>query len=95
MEYDNTNRGVLFTNKKKNEKQPDFTGQINIEGKEWEISGWKKTSAKGTEFTSLGNMDEPNGMVSNSTDRDDVDDDFADEKVKVCRIDDPECESCQ
>jgi hypothetical protein len=44
MEYDNTNRGVLFTNKKKNEKQPDFTGQINIEG---------KTSAKGTEFTSL------------------------------------------
>jgi len=53
MEYDNTNRGVLFTNKKKNEKQPDFTGQINIEGKEWEISGWKKTSSKGTEFTSL------------------------------------------
>lgn len=43
----------------------------------------------------LGNMDEPNGMVSNSTDCNDVDDDFADEKVKVCRIDDPECESCQ
>ena len=44
---------------------------------------------------SLGNMDEPNGMVSNSIDSDDVDDDFDDEKVKVCRIDDPECESCQ
>ena len=43
----------------------------------------------------LGNMDEPNGMVSNSIDCDDVDDDFADEKVKVCHIDDPECESCQ
>lgn len=46
-------------------------------------------------MTSLGNMDESDGMVSNSTNRDDVDDDFADEKVKVCRIDDPECESCQ
>lgn len=40
-------------------------------------------------------MNEPNGMVSNSTDSDDVDDAFADEKVKICRIDDPECESCQ
>lgn len=43
----------------------------------------------------LGNMDEPNGMVSDNTNRDDVDDDFAYEKVKVCRIDDPECEPCQ
>jgi hypothetical protein len=40
-------------------------------------------------------MGEPNGMVSNSTNSDDVDDDFDDEKVKTCRIDDPECESCQ
>ena len=46
-------------------------------------------------MTSLGNMNESNGMVSNNPDHNDVDDDFADEKVKICRIDDPECESCQ
>jgi hypothetical protein len=53
MEYDNTNRGVLFTNKKTKENQPDKTGQINIQGKIWELSGWNKTSSKGNEFTSL------------------------------------------
>jgi len=40
-------------------------------------------------------MNESNGMVSNSIDSDDVDDDFDNEEVKICRIDDPECESCQ
>jgi len=53
MAYDNTNRGVLFTNKKTKENQPDKTGQINIQGKIWELSGWNKTSSKGNEFTSL------------------------------------------
>lgn len=53
MEYDNTNRGVLFIKNKKNEKQPDYEGKIDIEGKEWALAGWKKQSAKGTNFLSL------------------------------------------
>ena len=54
MEYDNTNRGVLFkNNRKENEKHPDYRGTINVEGHEYEISAWIKTSAKDTKFISL------------------------------------------
>lgn len=54
QQYDNTNRGVLFQNKKKkSEKHPDFEGTINVDGKELAISAWKKTSQKAGEFYSL------------------------------------------
>jgi len=47
-EYDNTNRGVLFVNdRKETETQPDRKGSINVEGKEYWLSGWIKESAKG------------------------------------------------
>ena len=52
-EYDNTNSGVLFTDTKKNEKHPDFKGQLNVEGKEWEIAAWNRTSKAGKQFLSL------------------------------------------
>jgi len=43
MEYDNTNRGAIWGNKKKTtENHPDFTGDINVEGKEYWVSGWKR-----------------------------------------------------
>lgn len=51
MEYDNTNRIVMFENKKENEKQPDINVLINIEGKEYKASVWltpeKKTFGSG------------------------------------------------
>lgn len=54
MEFDNTNRGSLFKNEKKTEeKHPDMSGSININGTEYWISGWKKTSKAGTGFISL------------------------------------------
>lgn len=35
MEYDNTNRGVLFANyQRQDEADPDYSGKINIEGQE-------------------------------------------------------------
>lgn len=41
--FDNTNRGVLFVEEsKKSEKHPDFKGSLNIDGKEYWISGWKR-----------------------------------------------------
>ena len=53
-EYDNTNRGVLFHNKKKkSEKHPDMEGTINIDGRELALSSWKKISKNGAEFFSL------------------------------------------
>lgn len=42
-EYDNTNRGVLFKNdRKEKDTHPDFTGSGNVEGVEVYINGWKK-----------------------------------------------------
>jgi len=41
--YDNTNKGAIWGNKdKKGETHPDFKGSINIEGKEYWLSGWKR-----------------------------------------------------
>ena len=52
-DYDNTNSGVLFKNdKKEKDNHPDYRGSINVEGEEFWISAWIKTSAKG-KFMSL------------------------------------------
>jgi len=54
VEYSNENRGVLFTNENKtNEKAPDYTGKINVDGVDKDLAGWIKTSAKGKKFLSL------------------------------------------
>ncbi len=47
MNYDNTNTGVLFKNEKEHDKQPDYTGKINVEGVEKRLAGWIKDTAKG------------------------------------------------
>ena len=53
-EFDNSNRGSLFKNDKKTEdRHPDMSGSINIDGTEYWISGWKKQSKAGTGFISL------------------------------------------
>jgi uncharacterized protein (DUF736 family) len=55
MAYDNTDKGSLFTNdKKETEKHPDYNGSINVGGREYWLSGWKKKSEKtGKTFLSL------------------------------------------
>ena len=53
-EYDNTNRGALFrNNRKEQDSQPDHTGSINIDGKEYYLNAWIKTSQNGNKFFSL------------------------------------------
>ena len=54
-EYDNTNSGVMFFNNQEgNSKRPSLRGTLNVEGKEYNISGWKKESKKdGKPFLSL------------------------------------------
>jgi len=43
MEYDNTNRGSIWKNEKKEtDKHPDFTGSLNVEGVEYWVSAWKR-----------------------------------------------------
>jgi len=52
-QYDNTNRGVLFDNdRKESDSHPDMTGSININGVDHWFSGWWKNGSKG-EFLSL------------------------------------------
>lgn len=62
-QYSDANRGRLFANKvKKNEKSPDYSGEITLDLKalglgsgEYKVrlSGWKKTSKQGTQYLSL------------------------------------------
>lgn len=52
MEKKNNN-GALFKNQKTKETQPDLKGNITIDGKEYQLSAWKRTSAKGVSYLSL------------------------------------------
>lgn len=48
MDYDETNRGALFLNdRKQSDKHPDWKGRININGVDHWLSGWKKQTQKG------------------------------------------------
>lgn len=47
-DYDDTNTFVLFKNDKEgNEKRPDYTGKVNVNGKELRLAAWIKDGKKG------------------------------------------------
>lgn len=51
--YDNTNRGVLFKNDRKEQpNHPDYKGSLNVDGVDYWVSAWIKEGAKG-KFMSL------------------------------------------
>lgn len=53
MPYDNTNRGTLGKNTRRtNDSQPEYTGQININGVDYWLSAWVK-EGQGAKFFSL------------------------------------------
>lgn len=66
--YDNTNKGTLFKNDlKQSYKHPDFTGTINIDGKEKRIAGWNRESKNGDKtFISLAISEIPKDTTQKS-----------------------------
>ena len=43
MSYDNNNRGAIWGNaNKETENQPDYKGNLNVDGVEYFVSGWKR-----------------------------------------------------
>lgn len=54
QQYDNTNRGVLFKNDDKaDEREPDYTGSLNVDGVEFFLDAWIKTAKSGRKFMSV------------------------------------------
>jgi hypothetical protein len=56
MDYDNTNRGALFRNEDKDpndNKDRGYNGSLNVEGTEYWLSGYVRTSKNGRKFLSL------------------------------------------
>lgn len=53
MSYDNTNTGAIFKHQKTKETQPDYKGKLNVNGKDFDVSGWIKESKEGKSFLSL------------------------------------------
>lgn len=43
---------LFFADKQGNDKRPDLKGTALIDGKEYEVALWKRTSQKGTAFLS-------------------------------------------
>lgn len=54
MNYDNTNSGALFKNDKDGkESRPDYKGTLNVNGTDYWISAWLKSSKAGSKYMSL------------------------------------------
>ena len=51
--FDNEKTGVLFNNNTDNPKAPNIKGECTIDGKTYEIAGWRNTSKAGKTYYSL------------------------------------------
>ena len=45
--------GSLFLNEEKQGSQPDYTGNVKINGKTWRLAAWETTSQGGREYLSI------------------------------------------
>lgn len=59
MAYDNTNRGAMFKNdRKESDRHPDYKGSLDVGGTQYWISGWIKVAGPnsqnpGSKFLSI------------------------------------------
>lgn len=53
-EYDNNNTGALFKNKRReHDKQPEYTGNCEVNNVDYWISAWVRESKSGEKFFSI------------------------------------------
>jgi uncharacterized protein (DUF736 family) len=53
-DYDNTNKGILFEEEaRKSLNHPHYTGKLDVEGKEYRIAAWERTTKTGQPILSL------------------------------------------
>lgn len=73
-DYDNTNRGALFKNdRKQQDNHPDYTGSLNVKGQEFFLDAWLKKSKDGKTFMSV-SVKPKTGKPAGSRRRQDDDD---------------------
>lgn len=81
MNHDNANRGALFKNDKQgNEARPDYKGTLNVNGQDFWISAWLKSSKAGNKYMSL-SAQPKNGERRASSQRATAQDDFDDSDI--------------
>ena len=68
--------GIFPNNRKQKDTHPDFKGDCVIEGIEYWISGWKKTTSRGDKYLSIAftPKDKAKAEVSESVPNNDADD---------------------
>ena len=75
--YDNELRGVLFSQEAETERHPNLTGKVQINGVEYRLAAWKRTSASGTNYLSLKVSEpEPQTVPAGNTSKSDEITDF-------------------
>jgi len=53
-QFDNTNRGALFKNgRREKDTHPEYRGSINVGGEDYWLSAWVKTAKDGQRYFSL------------------------------------------
>ena len=52
-QYSNENRGAIFSQEPETENHPNYTGKLNVEGKDYYVAAWSKTSKAGNDYISL------------------------------------------
>jgi hypothetical protein len=70
--YDDTNRGALFKNdKKEGDRDPDYNGHLNVDGAEFWVSAWINVAKSGMKYMSLSvrSKDQPNDRKSRKADK--------------------------